>query len=33
VFFGTTEQRVEAVAITILILAGLGYWTYTGVKD
>ena len=32
VFFGTTEQRVEAVAIAILILAGLGYWTYTGVK-
>ena len=32
VFFGTTEQRVEAVAITVLILAGLGYWTYTGVK-
>ncbi|HTO47035.1 MAG TPA: serine/threonine-protein kinase [Burkholderiales bacterium] len=32
VFFGTTEQRVEAVAIAVLILAGLGYWTYTGVK-
>ena len=32
VFFGTTEQRVEAVAIAVLILGGLGYWTYTGVK-
>ncbi len=32
VFFGTPEQRVEAVAIAVLILAGLGYWTYTGVK-
>lgn len=33
VFFGTTEQRVEAVAVAIIILAGLGYWTYTGVKE
>jgi serine/threonine-protein kinase len=33
VFFGTTEQRVEAVALAIIILAGLGYWTYTGVKE
>ncbi len=33
VFFGTTEQRVEAVAIAVLILAGLGYWTYSGVKS
>jgi eukaryotic-like serine/threonine-protein kinase len=32
VFFGTPEQRIEAVAIAILILGGLGYWTYTGVK-
>lgn len=32
IFFGTTEQRVEAVAITALILAGLGWWVYTGVK-
>jgi serine/threonine-protein kinase len=32
VFFGTLEQRIEAVAIAILILGGLGYWTYTGVK-
>ena len=33
VFFGTPEQRSEAVAIAVLILAGLGYWTYTGVKS
>ncbi len=33
VFFGSTEQRVEAVAVAIVILAGLGYWTYTGVKE
>jgi hypothetical protein len=26
VFFGTTEQRVEAIAIASLILAGLGWW-------
>jgi len=32
IFFGTTEQRVEAVAIAILILAGVGWWTWTGVK-
>jgi serine/threonine-protein kinase len=32
VFFGTPEQRIEAVAIAVIILAGLGYWTYTGVK-
>ena len=32
VFFGTTGQRVEAVAIAVLILAGVGYWTYTGIK-
>jgi serine/threonine-protein kinase len=32
IFFGTTEQRVEAVAIAILILGGVGWWTYTGVK-
>jgi len=31
IFFGTTEQRVEAVAIAILILAGVGWWTWTGV--
>jgi serine/threonine-protein kinase len=33
IFFGTTEQRVEAVAIAILILAGVGWWTWTGVKQ
>jgi serine/threonine-protein kinase len=33
VFFGSTEQRVEAVALAVIILAGLGYWTYTGVKE
>ncbi len=33
VFFGTTEQRVEAIALAIIILAGLAYWTYTGVKE
>jgi serine/threonine-protein kinase len=33
IFFGTTEQRVEAVAIAILILAGVGWWTWTGVKE
>jgi serine/threonine-protein kinase len=32
IFFGTTEQRVEAVAIAVLILAGVGWWTWTGVK-
>jgi serine/threonine-protein kinase len=33
VFFGSTEQRVEAVAVAIIILVGLGYWTYAGVKE
>ena len=29
----TVEQRVEAVAIAVLILAGVGWWTWTGVKE
>ncbi len=33
VFFGTVEQRVEAVAIAVLFLAGLGWWAYSGVKS
>jgi serine/threonine-protein kinase len=33
IFFGSKEQRVEAVAIVILILAGVGWWTYAGVRD
>jgi serine/threonine-protein kinase len=33
IFFGTVEQRVEAIAITVLILAGVGWWTYAGVKS
>jgi len=33
IFFGTTEQRVEAVAIAVLILAGVGWWTWSGVKQ
>lgn len=33
IFFGTTEQRVEAVAIAILILAGVEWWTWSGVKQ
>jgi serine/threonine-protein kinase len=32
IFFGSVEQRVEAVAIAILILAGVGWWAYAGVK-
>jgi serine/threonine-protein kinase len=32
IFFGTTEQRVEAVAIAILILAGVGWWAHAGIK-
>ena len=32
IFFGTTEQRVEAVAIAVMILAGVGWWAYAGVK-
>lgn len=33
IFFGTVEQRVEATAISALILAGLGWWAYTGVQS
>ena len=33
IFFGSLEQRVEAVAVAIIILAGLGWWTYSGVKS
>ena len=33
IFFGSKEQRVVAVAIVALILAALGWWTYTGVRD
>ncbi len=33
IFFGTVEQRVEAIAIAVLVLAGVGWWTYAGVKS